>query len=124
MKNLWPDSFSERKIEAPRTIFEFQAKLLSKLTGDIVYAQVSELDYIDCPRPIRNEFNFKFSIRGKLLENYNFTILVFTHDITFYPISLKINEDISEELKLDDLYEVVSKEEDLENLLEMVLRSD
>jgi len=125
MKNLWPGSFKAHDFEAPKSIFEEQARLLPKLTGDLVYAEVSELNpdrsYLE---GIRKDFAYGFYLKGKFLENYSYKVLSFGHDITFYPISLYINSEIRKELGIGQPLVEVESPTELESVLQRVLVSD
>lgn len=125
MKNLWPKSFQEQEFEPPKSIFEQQAKLLPKLTGDLVDAKITELGYTEAVREgLRNDFAYGFYLTGTFLEKYSYKVLSFSHGITFYPILLNINSEISEELGMEDIRVEVESPEKLESLLENILRSN
>jgi len=124
MKNLWPESFKEPDIELPKGIFEQQAKLLPKLTGDFVYAEVLELSGLTAQyEGIRNTFVFAFYLKGSFLENYSYKILSFSHDIPIYPILMAINSEILNELGMKDARIEVESFEQLELLLQAILKS-
>ncbi|MGB2809942.1 MAG: hypothetical protein WBC22_19535 [Sedimentisphaerales bacterium] len=125
MKNLWPESFKESDFEAPKSIFEQQAKLLPKLTGDLVYAVVDELHQIYARREgIANPFAFSFSLRGNFLENYSFKVLSFSHDITAYPVLMNINSEIATEIGIQDVKNEIKSHEELEAILQKILNSN
>jgi hypothetical protein len=126
MKNLWPESFEENPLPSAKVILEEQAKLLSKLTGDIVFAEVVEVP----PQLARldGEFCFRFNIVGKFVGNYRFRVLDFAHDITLYPIQFLLDSQLGEELGIQgDLYDKyttkVDTPEELETFLKAVLTS-
>lgn len=124
MKNLWPESFKEHDVEAPKVIFEQQAKLLPKLTGDLVYAEVAELSASQSIHDgLRDDFCYGFYLKGKFLENYSFKVLSFSHDITFYPARLNIDSGIKEELRITDLFVNVESPVELESLLQKFFSS-
>lgn len=125
MKNLWPESFKESDFEPPKFIFDQQAKLLSKLTGDIVYAELRELSYEEKHfDDIQNNFGYAFYLKGKFLANYSFKILSFSHDIKLYPMLLNINSEIKKELNLGSKLVEVTSPKELETLLGRILSSD
>jgi len=125
MKNLWPQSFQEPDFEKPRSIFEQQAKLLPTLTGDLVYAEVTELSleraHFDS---ISDDFAYGFYITSRLLANYSFKILSFSHDVEMYPVKLNINSEIRRELNIKHVLVEVKSPQELESLLEKILTSD
>ena len=99
MKNLWPETFPENNRPAAKNILEEQAKLLSKLTSGIVYAEVSPLAELEAAGTyMSNDFAFRFDILGKFLESYRFNVLMFSHDITLYPVRFRVDEKIGSEL--------------------------
>ena len=106
MKNLWPESFSENDRPAAKNILEEQAKLLSKLTNGIVYAEVSDLGLMEALRhSLNNDFAFRFDLLGKFLESYRFNVLMFSHDITLYPVKFRIDEKIAAELGVERAFD-------------------
>lgn len=125
MKNLWPESFKESDFEDPEAIFEQQAKLLSKLTGDLVYAEVIQLDPLQAHvESMKNDFSYGFYIKGKFLTNYSYRVLSFSHDITFYPIELNVDSEIKKELNIEHKLVKVESPEQVESFLQTILRSD
>lgn len=125
MKNLWPQSFKEPDFEKPKTIFEQQAKLLPTLTGDMVYAKVTELGIIDASIDhINNTFIYGFYLTAKFLPDYSYKVLSFSHDITLYPVKLNINSEIRNEIDIKSIVIKVESPQDLESLLEKILKSE
>jgi len=125
MKNLWPESFKEHDVEAPKVVFEQQAKLLPKLTGDLVYAEVAELSTTVARHyGLQGDFSYVFYLKGKFLENYRFKVLSFSNDITFYPVNLDIDSGIKKELGIKDLFVKVDSPVELESLLQKFFSSD
>jgi len=99
MQNMWPDIFSENTKISAKTLFEEQAKILPQLTNGIVFAEVKKLDDFDAlENIITDDFVFRFDLFGKILKNYRFTVLMFSHDITLYPVKFRLDEKIGEEL--------------------------
>ncbi len=125
MNNLWPESFKESDFEAPKSIFEQQAKFLPKLTGDLVYAVVHELSPLKARyEGFSNPFAFSFSLKGSLLENYSFKVLSFSHNIIAYPILMNINSEITSELGIQDISNEIKSPEELETILHKILNSN
>ena len=125
MKNLWPASFKEHDFEPPKSIFEQQAKLLPKLTGDLVYAEISDLGWPYSHHDgIPGDFAYGFYLKGKFLQNYSYKVLSFGHGITFYPVSLNINSEIRKELDIAQPVVMVESPGELESVLQRVLVSD
>ena len=132
MKNLWPGKFEESKIPSAKTLLEEQARLLPKLTGDMVFAEITELDSLrdyKAKSEIDNEFMYKFSLRGRFLENYNFNVFSFSHDITLYPVMFYLDEKLGAELRiiksvLDRYVASAKNQEELEKFIDTILKSD
>jgi hypothetical protein len=101
MKNLWPESFEENTKPSAKQLLEEQANLLSKLTGGIVFAEVTAIEppYARS-MSILNDFVFRFNIKGKFLDDYSFNVLTFSHDITLYPVEFRLDEKIGRELDI------------------------
>lgn len=130
MKNLWPDAFSENELPDAKGLLEEQAKLLAKLTNGTVYAAVSEMDQIDAINSsMNNDFAYRFDIRGKFLESYRFNVLMFSHDITLYPVKFRLDEQIGKELGvkkslLGGCMTAVDSPDALEAVITRVLQSE
>ncbi len=126
MKNLWPDNFSENEQIPMKLILEEQAKLLPKLTGDLIYAEVSELNLAD--QDFNNDLSYRFDIKGKFSKKYRFWLLSFSHDITLYPVEIRLDEVLSEELQLLEIITgqtiTINEPEQVEEFLASVLRSE
>jgi len=126
MKNLWPESFKEYDVEPPKVIFEQQAKLLPKLTGDLVYAEVAELSTREALYDglQQDDFRYGFYLKGKFLENYSFKVLSFSHDIAFYPAKLNIDSEIKKELNILSRFFKVESPVGLESFLQQLFSSN
>ncbi len=130
MKNLWPESFEENNTESAKNLFEEQAKLLTKITKGVVFAEVEEMAYNEAMLSnMKDDFSFNFNIKAKFLEGYSFKVLSFCHDITFYPVKLKLDSNIANELGIgnpfsDTKIESIESPEKLQNFVGKILNSD
>lgn len=130
MKNLWPETFEENDKPSAKNILEEQAKLLPKLTGDMVYAEITQIDDLDAiTMSMNDDFIFRFDLRGKFLENYYFNVFMFSHDITLYPVKFLLDAKVADELgiKAQGVYRhriTVDTPEELEKLLQNVLTTN
>lgn len=131
MKNMWPEGFSENEKISPRQMFEEQSKLLPKLTGDLVHAEIYELGRMEeLEQSLKNDFSYSFNIKGKFLEKYSFRVLSFSHDITLYPVLIRLDEVLGKELKIPDdppLHgptKEINEPEQLEKFLSSILKSE
>jgi hypothetical protein len=129
MQNMWPEIFAENDKVAAKNLFEEQAKLLPKLTNGVVFAEVAELDDLDMTMQyLKNDFAFRFDLYGKFLAKYRFNVLMFSHDITLYPVKFRLDERIGAELgvqKLSNRYLVsVESPESLQDFVSLVLNTE
>ncbi len=129
MKNYWPEKFEESAKPPAKNLLEEQARLLPKLTGDIVFAEVAEELIKTRGWPLNGDFMYRFDIKGKFLENYRFHVLSFSHDITLYPVRFLVDEEIGNELRIekeseDRFTKTIDAPEDLEGFLSAVLTSE
>lgn len=131
MKNYWPNKFNDNSKLAAITVLEEQAKMLPNLTKGTVYAEVSNMDEYDTlvfDNSFKNDFCYRFDIKGKFLDNYSFNVLKFSHDITFYPVQFNVDEKIGIELNLTKkvfgYYHEVKTPDDLDAFLTVVLSSN
>jgi hypothetical protein len=125
MKNLWPESFEENPRQSPKVIFEEQAKLLPKITGDIVFAEVVDEHSILLPG-IEGEFRYRFNIVGKFIGDYRFRVLSFAHDIALYPVNFNLDGELGKELGMDiksQYKKNIGSPEELEEFLGQILKS-
>ncbi len=128
MKNLWPEVFQENTKLSAKSLLEEQAKLLGKITGGIVFSEVTAMSALDAAlESIKGEFVYRFDIMGKFLENYRFNVLCFSHDITLYPVKFRLDEKIAKELGIGSKYDRthnIGSEEELEKFISSVLTSE
>ena len=129
MQNMWPENFAENDKVAAKNLFEEQAKLLPKLTNGVVFAEVAELEDLDMTMQyLTNDFAFRFDLYGKFLSKYRFNVLMFSHDITLYPVKFRIDEKIGAELgvqKLSNRYMMtVETPEQLQEFVSRVLNTE
>jgi hypothetical protein len=126
MKNLWPDKFDESDKPSAKSLLEEQARLLSKITDNIVFAEVSEYEgHETILGLLKNDFAFRFDIKGKFLPDYSFNVLKFSHDITLYPVRFLLDEKVRAELGVSRGVTMdIENPADLEELLERVLKTE
>ena len=129
MTNYWPQMFEENNRLSAKNLLEEQARLLPKLTGDMVYAEVSDMTDFDAfDKNVQNDFNYRFDILGKFLSNYRFNVCCFSHDITLYPVKFNIDEIVAKELNISRSFEgyihSINDEEALKTFIGKVLTSE
>lgn len=138
IKNLWPESFDVSDTNPPPVqVLEEQAKLLPKLTNDIVYAHV---DFIPSKGKIFSidggslgfDFTYSFLIKGKFVTDFSFEVFSLGHDINLYPVMINLDYDIHQQIfpnetESKQYYEIdsihIPNLSALEDFIEKVLKS-
>jgi len=94
MKDLWPSDIGGFDEVAPIAILKEQASLLGKKMSNIIEGLV---------QPVEEEwwssstnFHYAFFIDAPTLQ-YSYRLFVMAHPVDFYPIKLKLNQDIAVE---------------------------
>lgn len=98
--NLWPE-FSEDPSQSAKEILEKQAELLPGRTNNLLYAEISELNMNLEFHYDKYDLGYKFLIRSKLLDKYSYEMFSFYHNITLYPLQIKLDIDIRRELGIE-----------------------
>jgi N-glycosylase/DNA lyase len=104
IENLWPDFGEFANYNTPKEILEQQAKFLPKLTGEIIYAEIRDLtdgDIMFDQEISGADFSYKFLLKSKFMDKYQFEIMTIFHDISIYPINIRIEKLIKEEVTPD-----------------------
>lgn len=124
MDSFWPNSLDALNIQSPKEKLEIQAKFLNKLTNDMIYAEIIDLNK-SLVIPIFNncDFIYRFDIKGKFIDGYKFTPFTLGHSITFYPVIISIDREIASELLLDKKYQEINTEEEFDNIFKLILQS-
>ncbi len=127
MKNLWPERFEVNTKPSAKELLEEQAKFLPKITDGLVLAEVEEV------KPGQEffgfgplaDFCFRFNILGKFLENYRFKVMVFSHDITLYPVTFRLDGQLAKELRISSAVSEtkIDSPDELETFVGKVLTS-
>ncbi|UNL93999.1 hypothetical protein QNH38_22370 [Paenibacillus polymyxa] len=124
MDNLWPDFKAAEDIITPKEILEKQGQYLLESTGGVVYGIVEEVAGPLTPTGMANAFVYKFSIKSKFLEGYSYRLMYLSHDITIYPIKVKLDEKILNELNMKGAIWNVNLEEDFLGLLSRMFKTN
>jgi len=84
-------------------MLEEQAKLLITITKGIVSAEVIELGEMSKLHEASGspDFAYRFNLVGKFINDYKFQVMIFWHDITFYPAGVKFDGQLAKELQID-----------------------
>ena len=131
MENLW-GGFKPKRIETPNSILETAIKQLKIISNKVVYAELNELKITPFDLIKSYKFNFDFSIKSKYLESYSFRAFSVHYDIIAYPLNLKIDSSIKEDIK-DKLIEfkkditsniiIIDNENEFIEILKTILQS-
>lgn len=136
--NLWGDLEGiDLEIITPKEILQDQAKFLPKLTKDLLYAEIKELedkelyntfDYVlddideDDTNPDQG-FAYKFLLKSRFMDTYRFELFRLHHGIGIYPVMIRLDNDIQNELQLPGTFKEIYSEEEFEEFLSEVLQS-
>jgi hypothetical protein len=91
--DLWPGDIEVERVFAPVVILRQQATLLGERTKNLVQAEVVE-DELQT-----NCFAFYFFLRAPVLGNYRYQLMYVSHDIGLYPVEIKVEESILQEVR-------------------------
>ncbi len=141
MSDLWPDDLEDSTVDAhsPLTILREQASLLGAKTKNIVKAKVvrstdllsenerqrreSIAAVVDFPVS-KTPFNYAFLIHSPALGDYRYRLFDVSFGIGYYPLGLRIDEGILQELQIDPKEEIIVDDEPkFEDLLSRILKS-
>lgn len=104
MVDLWPAEIGASNLRTPVSILREQASLLGVKTNNVVEGAVGELN-----TPVawggKHDFAYAFYIVAPLLKNYRYRLFAIAHTLEMYPLTMKLNDDIKEEIS-----EVVGQE--------------
>jgi hypothetical protein len=107
--SLWGDPSTLKSIRTPKTMLTEQADFLNQTTGGLIRAQVNATQN-------GANLSFSLSIIAPVLNNYNFTVCMVTHDVNIYPCKIYSSE--------DNTWQDCENEEELRVRLRTVLSSD
>lgn len=124
MSNLWKTSYEEAKTDPPLKFIQEQCSLLPKLTGDMVYADIEEMDSsTKIYDNMSNDFEYDFVLIGKFLGDFSYRIMSFSYDISMYPVRISVNDEIAKSLKYESKISKIASQEELEKFIGEVLKS-
>lgn len=142
MANFWEKLNDLKKIPSPKEILEEQANYLNEATKGSVYALINELKSYDefGFESESEDFNFEFVLKSKYATNYKFRLLEIKYPITFYPLLIKVNFAIGDEISpkaqqycgeveldsFDDSYIIydIEDQNSLEEILKLIFNSN
>lgn len=126
-ENYWGD-FKIEDLKTPKEILKAQGEVLSKLTKDVVYGDVEDLEFgerYDYGIEDEEIFAYKFVIKSKFLEKYKFTMFDVIHDISLFPAKISLDEQITRDLGLqtNGKFIIVKSEDEFIKKLKLILTS-
>lgn len=115
-KNLWGNLTSIKGDSNPLDILKEQSGYLLDATDNIIYTD------LQTDEGILAEYDFYtvFSIKSKFMDRYEFEVFSLHYDVTFFPVLVDLDENISNELSLKSDFEIKNNE-DFYSFLEKVL---
>lgn len=141
MNSLWKSEFKPQDIETPKAIVSSQCNYLRELTRGNIIAKVA--DYKDTyttglqafkekleSTNIQNNlgvvagdhFMFEFFITSVFTPNYKYRVMFFEYGISFYPVTIVMDEAIALEQELEQK-RICYTQEDFIQILEVILNS-
>ncbi|WP_340398829.1 hypothetical protein [Paenibacillus sp. FSL H8-0079] len=126
MTSLWGDFGNLDSYVTPKSLLDEQAKHLTILTKGRLYGEVEVINQEDLSDN-NNNFTFELQIKSEFLPNYQFTILDISHNIIPYPLELRIEGNIWEELGYGPSnygYYQIDHEDEFKKELEKILSSN
>lgn len=126
MINLWPKEFKELDSKSAKEILDEQSGLLPTLTGDMVYAEINEMNSLEAiiNNHNDNDFRYTYNLKGKFLTNYSYKILSFSNNIRLYPVLVTIDENIVKELNFKSNNIILNNQSEFESILGQILQSN
>ena len=147
MKSLWNKEFEASKIIKPKEILDEQGKNLLQLTNGKILAKTEEYNgptqsYIsdgimagisafnkkeyniqnDLGEIEGSNFSYEFYITATTTPNFKYRVMFIEHHITFYPLSITLDESIAQELEYPQYIYCDSESEFIE-ILSAILNS-
>lgn len=120
--NLWGDLSKISQKKNPLNVLKEQSGYLLDATDHIIYAD----SYTRAPNLYHEpekEFALEYSIRSKMMEKYKFELFTLFYDITFFPMEISIDENISESLGMNNEV-IINNEQEFNEVIKLLLSSD
>lgn len=118
--SLWGDLSNIDDYGNPLDILKEQSGYLLSLTNNIIYGDITTRD----TRPDWLEPDYKFAttfkLRSKSMQNYDFELFTIYYDITFFPMTIMLEEGFAEAAGIP-IENEFSKEKQFHDYLAMIL---
>ena len=96
VEDLWPEKLESAKIRPPVAILKEQASLLGQKTKNVVEGAVSEVFTGD--EDEEETMEYSFNLVAPALGGYRYRLFTMRHDIRMYPLIIKMEEEIFQEV--------------------------
>jgi len=101
-----------------------QASLLGRKTRNLLEGEVVQVERV---HPNGPEFTYRFIIVAPALGDYRYGLFTISHDISLYPVTFRVDEDIKTELAAGSMSHgdmlTAEDEDELVKLLRQILAS-
>ncbi|MBU5256839.1 hypothetical protein [Tissierella praeacuta] len=99
MNNLWGDFSEIETLSTPQKILNEQASYLNSATKNQVLATLVKSDPVPVFMEERNsDFKFDFILTSPRIRGYKYKVFKLFHDVQIYPLYIKVEESIVEEI--------------------------
>jgi len=112
MVDLWPPELKVAEVKSPVAILREQAALLKGKTEHEIEADV------ELGESKTQGFIYHFYLVAPTLNNYHFRLFSVVHDVTLYPVTIYVGEDLGEELSA-----TVDKEDQSNKIVQLLSNS-
>ncbi|CRK80290.1 hypothetical protein [Neobacillus massiliamazoniensis] len=119
-KNFWGDLSELEEKRNPLDILKEQSGYLLNATNNLIFADLKNREPIPLIGEPNKQFATIFSIRSKMMEKYVFELFTLFYNITFFPLIVELDENISEALNISTTLSI-NNEDEFHQLLEDVL---
>ena len=128
MEDLWPEIKLDSDFLLPKEILEKQAEFLPKISKGILFGEV--VDYTtkylyELEEYKETEFCYRFILRSKHMDKYQFVILNMFHDIEMYPVHIYVEDAIKKTFPNNkQKFQVANNEQEFQEALKLILYSE
>gem|GEM_PF-1953581 len=96
--NLW-HKFNDVPTISALQILKKQGDYLLEMTYDLVYGDVENITTEKMDGSYQSyEFSHRFVLKSKIRDDYKYELLSIHYDISLYPMTIKIDKDVSTEI--------------------------
>ena len=118
MEDLWPDDMDFSVTITPVSILREQASNLGRKTRNVIQARV-----IREPDVPSKGFCYEFQLVVPALGPYNYSLFSMSYDVTMYPVTIRGDRDVIQEIGEGQNEIVADSEDDFKERLRRILGS-